>query len=132
MKALILSGGKGNRLRPLTFTCAKQLIPVANKPILGYVLDQVAASSVKKVGIIIASETGQFIRDYVKNGSKWGLNVNYVLQEPLGLAHAVKTAKPFLGKASFVLCLGDNLIGQSLKPFIKKFKNDHLRCTNYS
>ena len=126
MKALVLSGGKGTRLRPLTFTCAKQLIPVANKPILGYVLDQVAATSIKKVGIITAYESGQFVKDYVKDGSGWNLNVCYILQEPLGLAHAVKTAKRFLGKDSFVMCLGDNVTGQGLEVFLKKFKKDHL------
>lgn len=126
MKALVLSGGKGTRLRPLTFTCAKQLIPVANKPILGYVLDQVAATSIKKVGIITAPETGQFVKDYVDGGSNWNLNVTYIPQEPLGLAHAVKTAKRFLGQDSFVMCLGDNVTGQSLNSFVKKFKSEHL------
>ncbi|TFH22533.1 glucose-1-phosphate thymidylyltransferase, partial [Candidatus Bathyarchaeota archaeon] len=122
----VLSGGKGTRLRPLTFTCAKQLIPVANKPILGYVLDQVASTRIKKVGIITAHETGQFVQDYVKDGSNWNLNVSYIPQEPLGLAHAVQTAKRFLGQDSFVMCLGDNVTGQGLVPFVKKFKNEHL------
>jgi glucose-1-phosphate thymidylyltransferase len=126
LKALVLSGGKGTRLRPLTFTCAKQLIPVANKPILGYVLDQVAATSIKKVGIITAHETGQFVEDYVKDGSSWKLDVCYIPQEPLGLAHAVKTARRFLGQDSFVMCLGDNVTGQGLAAFVKKFKTEHL------
>jgi glucose-1-phosphate thymidylyltransferase len=126
MKALVLSGGKGTRLRPLTFTCAKQLIPVANKPILGYVLDQVAATSVKKVGIITAPETGQYVKDYVADGANWNLDVCYIPQEPLGLAHAVKTARRFLGQDSFVMCLGDNVTGQGLNSFVKKFKNEHL------
>jgi glucose-1-phosphate thymidylyltransferase len=126
MKALVLSGGKGTRLRPLTFTCAKQLIPVANKPILGYVLDQIAATNIKKVGIITAYETGQFVKDYVCDGSTWNLNVSYIPQEPLGLAHAVKTAQRFLGKDSFVMCLGDNVTGQGLENFVKKFKTEQL------
>jgi glucose-1-phosphate thymidylyltransferase len=126
MKALVLSGGKGTRLRPLTFTCAKQLIPVANKPILGYVLDQVASTNIKKVGIITAHETGHFVEDYVAGGSDWNLNVCYIPQEPLGLAHAVKTAQSFLKKDSFVMCLGDNLTGQGLEGFIKKFRKEHL------
>ena len=126
MKALVLSGGKGTRLRPLTFTCAKQLIPVANKPILGYVLDQVASTNIKKVGIITAPETGQFVKDYVADGLEWHLNVCYIPQEPLGLAHAVKTAQPFLGQDSFIMCLGDNVTGQGLNSFVKKFKSEHL------
>jgi glucose-1-phosphate thymidylyltransferase len=126
MKALVLSGGKGTRLRPLTFTCAKQLIPVANKPILGYVLDQVAATQIKKVGIITAHETGHFVEDYVKDGANWGLSTRYIPQEPLGLAHAVKTARKFLKQDAFVMCLGDNVTGQGLAGFVKKFKKENL------
>ena len=120
MKALVLSGGKGTRLRPLTFTTAKQLIPVANKPILGYVLDQVARIT-KEVGIIIAPETGEYVKNYIGNGRDWGINVEYILQEPLGLAHAVKTAKEFLKNDSFIMYLGDNLLGDSIGEHIKTF-----------
>jgi glucose-1-phosphate thymidylyltransferase len=126
MKALVLSGGKGTRLRPLTFTCAKQLIPVANKPILGYVLDQVAATGITEVGVITAPETGQYVKDYVNDGSKWNLSVDYISQEPLGLAHAVKTAQPFLAQDSFVMCLGDNVTGQGLNVFVQKFQKERL------
>jgi glucose-1-phosphate thymidylyltransferase len=126
MKGLVLSGGKGTRLRPLTFTCAKQLIPVANKPILGYVLDQVAEAGIKEVGVITAPETGIYVQEYVQNGSKWKLNIKYIQQEPLGLAHAIITAKSFLEEDSFVMCLGDNVIGQKIDIFIKKFFKEKL------
>jgi glucose-1-phosphate thymidylyltransferase len=126
MKALVLSGGKGTRLRPLTFTCAKQLIPVANKPILGYVLDQIRQTDVTQVGIITAPETQTNVQEYVKDGKEWGFNVTYIPQEPLGLAHAVKTAQPFLGKDPFIMCLGDNVTGQGIKEFIRKFRKEEL------
>jgi glucose-1-phosphate thymidylyltransferase len=127
MKALVLSGGKGTRLRPLTFTLAKQLIPVANKPILGYVLDQIAEARIRDVGVIIATDTGDSVRDYVKDGATWNFKTTtYIPQKPLGLAHAVKTAKPFLARDSFVMCLGDNVIGQGVNTFIKKFKKERL------
>jgi glucose-1-phosphate thymidylyltransferase len=126
LKALVLSGGRGTRLRPLTFTLAKQLIPLANKPILGYVLDQVAETGINQTGIIIAPETGHYVRDYVQDGTEWRFDVTYISQEPLGLAHAVKTAKNFLGEEDFIMCLGDNLQGQGLTTFVQTFKKEKM------
>jgi glucose-1-phosphate thymidylyltransferase len=126
LKALVLSGGKGTRLRPLTFTLAKQLIPVANRPILGYVLDQVAETGITDVGLVIAPETGSYVKEYVKDGAEWGFNVTYITQEPLGLAHAVKTAKGFLKEDSLVMCLGDNLQGLGIVNLVKRFQREKL------
>lgn len=126
MKALVLSGGKGTRLRPLTFTLAKQLIPVANKPILGYVLDQIKEAGINEVGIVIAPDTGIYVKEYVENGAKWDFDVSYIPQEPLGIAHAVKTAQKFLSQEPFIMCLGDNVTGQKISAFVKKFKEEKL------
>ncbi len=129
MKALVLSGGKGTRLRPLTHTMAKQLVPVANQPILGYVMRHLQEAGIRETGIIVAPETQDEVKKYIGNGQAWDLSVTYIVQEkPLGLAHAVKTAAEFLADDDFVMYLGDNLLGKGIAEAVQKFKSQRPDC----
>ncbi|MGI8330588.1 glucose-1-phosphate thymidylyltransferase [Actinomadura scrupuli] len=122
MKALVLSGGAGSRLRPITHTSAKQLVPVANKPVLFYVLEAVREAGITEVGIVVG-ETALEIQEAVGDGSQFGLDVTYLPQEaPLGLAHAVLISREFLGEDDFVMYLGDNFIVGGIRPLVERFR----------
>lgn len=123
LKGLILSGGAGTRLRPITHTSAKQLVPVANKPVLFYGIEALVEAGITRIGIIIAPGTGEEIREAVGDGSAFGAEVTYIVQaEPAGLAHAVLTAEDFLGDASFVMYLGDNLLKDGIADIVEAFE----------
>ena len=124
MKGLILSGGKGTRLRPLTYTSAKQLVPVANKPVLFYGIEAIAGAGIRDIGIVVG-ETQAEIRAAVGDGSRWNVRVEYIEQDaPRGLAHAVKISQPFIGTDPFVMYLGDNLLNKGITHFVDQFARE--------
>lgn len=123
MKGVVLAGGAGSRLRPITFAMSKQLVPVANQPILFYGLRDLAAAGITEVAIIISPETGQEIREAVGDGSQFGITAEYILQDsPDGLAHALSLAMPFVGDDSVLMYLGDNLVRQGVADIVRDFE----------
>jgi glucose-1-phosphate thymidylyltransferase len=124
VKGLILSGGRGTRLRPLTYTSAKQLVPVANKPVLFYGIEAIAAAGIREIGIVVG-DTQAEIRSAVGDGSAWGVSVQYIEQDaPRGLAHAVKISRDFIGDEPFVMYLGDNLLNKGITHFVREFERE--------
>jgi glucose-1-phosphate thymidylyltransferase len=127
-KAVILSGGKGTRLRPITHTSAKQLVPIANRPILFYGIEAIRQAGITDIGIIVG-DTAAEIEGAVGDGGKFGVKTTYIRQEaPLGLAHAVKIAKDFVGDDRFVVYLGDNLILDGITAFVRRFEKNKPNC----
>jgi len=128
LKALITSGGKGTRLRPITHTQNKHLIPIANKPILYYAIEAVVEAGIKDIGIVINADN-QDVPEAIGNGNRWGVNIQFIPQEaPLGLAHVVKIAQDFIQDEPFIFYLGDNMVVGGVKRFIEKFKSDGCNC----
>jgi glucose-1-phosphate thymidylyltransferase len=129
MKALITAGGKGTRLRPITHTSNKHLIPLANKPMLFYAIEAVARAGITEIGIVVNPDTQEEIKTALGQGEAWKVKISYVVQEaPIGLAHVVKVAQDFIGKDSFIFYLGDNVIIESIQNFKNTFLNNNLNC----
>lgn len=129
MKGLILSGGKGTRLRPFTYTGAKQLVPVANKPVLFYAIEDLVEAGITEVGIVVSPETGDQVKGAVGDGSRFGARVEYIPQdEPRGIAHGIKIARDFIGVDKFVLFLGDNFIRDGIVSQVTAFRDQAMNA----
>jgi glucose-1-phosphate thymidylyltransferase len=129
MRALITAGGRGTRLRPLTYTSNKHLIPIANKPMIHYALEAVAAAGIRDVGIVLNPDTGEEIRGALGDGAAWGLSITFVMQDaPLGLAHVIQSAESFLRREPFVFFLGDNVVVGGIRQFVERFQAGGDHC----
>ncbi len=129
MKGLILAGGFGTRLRPLTYTGAKQLIPIANKPIIFYGIETLVNIGIKKIGIVVGDTKEEVMRT-LGNGERWKIDIEYIPQEaPLGLAHAIKIAKEFLGAEPFIMYLGDNILKDNLRSLVDQFEENRSNAS---
>src|SRR5258706_15411269 len=128
MKALIASGGRGTRLRPLTHTQNKHLIPIANKPILHYAIEAAVDAGIKQIGIVCNADSDE-VQKAIGNGKRWNARITYIPQTaPLGLAHVVKIAEKFVGKENFIFYLGDNMVVGGVKRFIEEFDRSGCNC----
>src|SRR5574342_860466 len=128
MRALITAGGRGTRLRPLTHTSNKHLIPIANKPMIHYALEAVAAAGIRDVGVVLNPDTGEEIRRALGDGAAWKVAISYIVQEaPLGLAHVIRVAEKYLRGEPFVFFLGDNVVVGGIRQFVEQFqaRGDH-------
>lgn len=129
MKALITAGGKGTRLRPITHTNNKHLIPIANKPMIHYAIEAVVEAGIEEIGIVINLDTGNEIKKALGNGEKWDISLTYIIQEnPIGLADVVKVSESFIKDDSFIFYLGDNVIVGGIKRFLEEFRNSNNNC----
>ena len=130
MKGIILHGGHGTRLRPLTHTGPKQLLPIANKPMSEFCLDAIAETGIQEIAIIIGGVGSNKVREYYGDGSKFGVNITYIVQdEPRGIAHAIRLCKDFVDNEKFLVFLGDNIIQRSITDFVDNFKNSDYDAT---
>ena len=129
MKGLILSGGQGTRLRPFTYTGAKQLVPLANKPVLFYAIEDLVEAGITELGIVISPETGDQVKAAAGDGSRFGARITYILQDaPRGIAHGIKIAEDFIGNAKFVLFLGDNFLREGIVPQVTAFRDSTMNA----
>lgn len=125
LKAIVLCAGEGTRLRPLTWTRAKHLLPIANKPVIELILEAIKGAGIVEVGMVVSPNVEEQFREHLEDGSPWGVRIGYILQrEPRGLAHAVQCAEGFVGEEPFLVYLGDNLLEQGVRGLVERFNHD--------